>query len=67
MANPNGARNLYLNKENSEALQDFTADELRILVVEGRGLFELTMSSPTAKEMEYLNSHPKLMKVVEKW
>jgi hypothetical protein len=67
MPNTQGSRNLYLNKDNAEVLDRFTADELALLVKEGKGLFELTMKEPSEEEWEYLVSHPELMKVIEKW
>jgi hypothetical protein len=67
MANPEGSKNLYLNRTNAEALEGWSAEELAILISKGRKLFELTMSNPTPEELEYLTENPELMEVVEKW
>jgi hypothetical protein len=64
---PIGSKKIYFNKHLAPKVDKFSAEELAILIEEGRGLFELTMAEPTQDELAYLDAHPKLRQVVEKW
>jgi len=67
MVNPKGSKTIYFNKDQTEVVDKFTAEEITTLLDEGRGLFELTMANPTKKELDYLEKHPKLRRTIEKW
>ena len=67
MANPDGAGQVYFNREQMQTVSRFTPGEIEILLREGRGLFELTMENPSRRELDYLRDHPRLREVLEKW
>jgi len=64
---PVGSKKVYFNKNLAPKVDRFSAEELSVLVEEGRGLFELAMSEATEVEIAYLESHPNLKKFVGKW
>jgi hypothetical protein len=67
MPDPVGAKKLYFKRDLVKVVEKFTAEDIAVLLDEGKGLFELTMSDATPAEMEYIQAHPKLMEVIKKW